>query len=111
MDDVAAQDGWPSVRLIKLDIEGAELAALEGMERILRTDRPWLTVEWNVSAAAGFGYHPRQTVEFLTQSGFALVKSDGSGFHSHGLPGEQDVTMMWFSHRDARTADAGSRQQ
>ncbi len=110
MDDVAAQDGWPSVRLIKLDIEGAELAALEGMERILRRDRPWLTVEWNVSAAAGFGYHPRQTVEFLARLGFTLVHSKGAGFHSHGVPGEHDVTMMWFSHRDTRSVDSGSRQ-
>lgn len=98
MDDVADNDRWPPIRLIKLDIEGAELSALHGMERILRRDKPFLTVEWNVSAAGGFGYHPRETIEFLRQLDFDLVQPTDTGFVAAALPGEADVTMMWFRH-------------
>lgn len=98
MDDVAATDNWPRIRLIKLDIEGAELSALRGMERILRRDNPYLTIEWNTSAADGFGYHPRETVEFLRQLDFELVQPTSGGFVAAEMPREADVTMMWFRH-------------
>jgi FkbM family methyltransferase len=98
MDDVAATDNWPQIRLIKLDIEGAELSALRGMADILRRDRPYLTVEWNVSAAEGFGYHPRETVAFLSLFGLELVQPTDNGFIAADLPGQADVTMMWFRH-------------
>jgi FkbM family methyltransferase len=103
MDDVSAAEHWPRIRLIKLDIEGAELSALRGMEAILRRDRPYLTVEWNVSAAEGFGYHPRETVAFLRQLEFALVQPTGSGFVAAQTPREADVAMMWFSHHQPIT--------
>ena len=99
MDDVAATDNWPRIRLIKLDIEGAELSSLRGMERILREDRPYLTVEWNSSAAAGFGYHPRETVGFLREIDFELVQPTAGGIVAAEMPREADVTMMWFRHR------------
>jgi FkbM family methyltransferase len=37
LDDFLAAEGWPHVHLIKMDIEGAELAALEGAHRFLRS--------------------------------------------------------------------------
>lgn len=103
MDDVSATNNWPRIRLIKLDIEGAELSALRGMERILHVDRPYLTVEWNSSAAAGFGYHPRETVAFLRQLDFELVQPNQGRFTAAEMPCEDDVTMMWFRDRHLRT--------
>lgn len=50
------------VSLVKIDVEGAELMALKGMEGLLERDRPTLVVEWNpgmeeiVSYLAGFDY-------------------------------------------------------
>jgi FkbM family methyltransferase len=42
------------VRLVKLDVEGHELAALRGMRRLLERDRPVLIVETAGAAAAGW---------------------------------------------------------
>ena len=44
IDDLAAREKLPRVDFIKMDIEGAELDALRGAERTLRTHRPKLAV-------------------------------------------------------------------
>jgi len=50
-------DGIPD--LIKLDVEGAELAAVEGMEKLLGAPRPpKLIIEHNPSSCAAAGYKP-----------------------------------------------------
>lgn len=96
LDDIATKEGWPALRLVKLDIEGAELSALKGMQRTLLKDKPFLTVEWNVSAASGFGYHPREMVAYLQDQGFALVRPTRVGFLPAEPPAEDDVSMLWF---------------
>lgn len=39
---------WPRVDFLKIDVEGAEEAVLEGMTRILERDRPKMVLEFNV---------------------------------------------------------------
>jgi FkbM family methyltransferase len=43
--DTALAEGGPPVRFVKCDVEGHELAALRGGERMLRRDRPALLLE------------------------------------------------------------------
>lgn len=107
VDGVAFQEQWPVIRLIKLDIEGAELSSLQGMQQLIRRDRPYVTVEWNVSAAGGFGYHPRAIVEYLTDLGYSLAAPCNGGFQAGRQPGEGDVSMMWFVPDAENTADRG----
>ena len=40
IDDWFKTSGFPKIDLIKLDIEGNELAALKGMEEILQKQKP-----------------------------------------------------------------------
>jgi FkbM family methyltransferase len=44
------------VRLIKIDVEGAEVGALLGAQRIIREHRPHIIVENNPQALAAFGH-------------------------------------------------------
>jgi len=55
-------------RLIKLDIEGAELPALRGAQRTLTTFRPHVICEYNDTTASAFGYDPFDIVSFLVDS-------------------------------------------
>lgn len=47
LDAVADREGIRSLHLIKMDIEGAEVAALRGGERTLRKHRPIVAIEYN----------------------------------------------------------------
>jgi len=59
-------DGSPD--LIKLDVEGAELAAIEGMEKILRSSTPpKLIIEHNPTSCAAAGYRPGDIFTKLLQ--------------------------------------------
>lgn len=93
LDDFFAHEGWPSVDLVKMDIEGAESAALDGMRELsLRNPALQLIMESNPGALRRAG----GTVEAL---GTALQRL---GF-SHGYVIEQG--MQPFSLTDGLPTD------
>lgn len=55
VDNLCAQQRFRPVDLVKLDVEGAEGAALNGMAALLARDRPVVVCEWH-PAVAGTGY-------------------------------------------------------
>ena len=61
------------VRLIKLDIEGAEAKALRGATGLLeRGDAPDLVFEFTPKFLAGMGDDPRELIGFLQAAGYRL---------------------------------------
>ncbi len=63
--------GWPPVDFIKMDIEGAETAALEGMSEVAaRNAELALIVEFNLDAIRRSGSSPRRFAETLRRIGF-----------------------------------------
>jgi FkbM family methyltransferase len=45
LDTLADTRNWPRIDLIKMDVEGSELNALRGADRLLARDRPMLLLE------------------------------------------------------------------
>ncbi len=62
-----------SIDFIKMDIEGAEMVALQGMENLIRKTRNLkLVTEFNPNFLTGAGYSPEAFLRNLTEHGFKL---------------------------------------
>ncbi len=62
---------------IKLDIEGAELAALRGAAETLKRFRPWLIVEIGSNTCEAAGYAPGDILDALPGYRFARIERGG----------------------------------
>ena len=82
IDDCLAALDVGRVDLVKMDIEGAELAALRGMRRtIAESPGLALVMEYNPSALAAFGHEPVAALHEALGLGFGRVQAieaDGS---------------------------------
>jgi FkbM family methyltransferase len=68
---------WDHVDFMKMDIEGAELAALRGMRDVLcREDRPLLLIESNAPMLEYSGGSSRELLQFLAECGYELYLVD-----------------------------------
>jgi FkbM family methyltransferase len=71
VDALVEERGWDRVDLVKLDIEGSEPEALQGMRHLLRTTpAPNVLIEINVAALAGRGYGPDAVLGRLADEGY-----------------------------------------
>jgi FkbM family methyltransferase len=62
------------VDFVKIDIEGAEYNALQGMQHILRQYQPKLLTEFSPAALFEYGIKPQTYIDFLTQLDFDLYQ-------------------------------------
>jgi FkbM family methyltransferase len=73
LDDFFEREGWPQVHVMKMDIEGAELAALEGARRLLhRNGGLKLIVEFSPENLQAAGVSPQAFLDKLVELGFRV---------------------------------------
>ncbi|HVI34248.1 FkbM family methyltransferase [Phenylobacterium sp.] len=78
LDEYCAQNGIGRVDFIRMDIEGAELRALEGAKGILDRDRPHVLIEIHPTMlAARFGGTAEAVVELFRSRGYRMFALDG----------------------------------
>jgi len=65
-------DEIPRTRLVKIDVEGAELLVLHGMERLIGRDRPYIIMEIDDAFLRQLGATAAAQCEFLTSRGYEL---------------------------------------
>jgi FkbM family methyltransferase len=88
-----------NVRFLKMDIEGAELAALRGAQRLFAEQRPLVYTELNASHCARYGYTPQEIFDYYgsrNYQGFIAGSNDGLepvGVAEYANSGKQNV---WF---------------
>ena len=79
LDDFLALDERP-LTFVKIDIEGAEFYALQGMRGLLEAHRPVVLIEMQPFFLKGFGIAESALVELIDQLGYDLYLYDrGSG--------------------------------
>lgn len=81
LDRFFEERDWPSINFVKLDIEGAELSALEGMTKLIeRNDIFYLILEFVPHILQSAGVNPFELLEKLREMGFTIqVITDKDG--------------------------------
>ena len=82
IDECLQEMGIGQVDLVKMDIEGAEIAALRGMKQtIANSPGLCLVMEYNPQALQAFGYAPTEALDEVLRLGFGrmqAIEADGS---------------------------------
>lgn len=77
VDDLLGRRGWDTVDVIKMDIEGAEAAALRGMRRLLaRGQRPAIVFESNSTMLPRQGSSTHALKQAIAALGYELLLID-----------------------------------
>jgi len=96
LDKFFESEGWPKVHVMKMDIEGAEKAALEGM-RVLVAKNPSLklVIEFNYKVQAAVGISPTEYFDTLIELGFSKFWALRKGLQAIGIP--RDIPYFFQS--------------
>jgi FkbM family methyltransferase len=76
LDDYLAEAGLPSIHVVKIDVEGAELQVLRGARRVMERDRPLLVMELLDWGLARYGDDIGQVFRLLGALGYAARDLD-----------------------------------
>jgi FkbM family methyltransferase len=77
LDDLCRAHGLARAHLVKIDVEGAELLVLRGMERILREMRPVIVLELEPHLLSGFGESSASIVTLLNAYDYSVAPLGG----------------------------------
>lgn len=72
IDDFARSRNLQRLDLIKIDIEGGELSALQGAKHVLATLKPALIVEVSAQTCEAAGYKMQDVYRFLEENGYTI---------------------------------------
>lgn len=93
IDDWFITSGLTKIDLVKLDIEGSELAALKGMRMMLQNQKPALIIEINPETLSMFGLKPVDICDYLNRLNFDGYKILETGELEDLRQNEIDQTM------------------
>ena len=79
LDDAVLAEGLSRVDLLKVDVEGAELALLRGAKEVLRRHRPLLLLEVNEGSLSRQGSSSAEVLALLDEAGYTVQVFAASG--------------------------------
>lgn len=82
LDTLAEEQGLPRADLIKIDVEGAEMEILRGMEGYVNKHHPTFVIELHPQLLPGFNATVSDVLTWLTDRGYTLTAID-AGNISH----------------------------
>jgi FkbM family methyltransferase len=95
LDDIAAQEGWDSLDVLKIDVEGWETRLIHGATQILKNMRPLILFECSATALQRGGSSRAELVDYLRSFDYRIYRFDeNSGLPSPAAPGEYSDNMI-----------------
>jgi FkbM family methyltransferase len=95
LDDLVGSEGFPPPALIKIDVEGAELAVLRGARQTLAHHRPLVVMEWAESTSRDAGHARAAIVAELRGVGYTALAITPEGEHvDPDLVGDECGTLV-----------------
>jgi FkbM family methyltransferase len=101
--DAEIGDLRPSV--VKIDVEGAELAVLEGGMSVLREARPVIVFEHVAEASALYGSAPEAPWELLSELDYEIFSVTGDGPFTRAAFVAAGEVVNWLATPRVRAAD------
>jgi FkbM family methyltransferase len=102
-----AEIGERTPHLIKIDVEGAELAVLEGAHGVLSQTKPLIIFEHVASAAALYGSSSGALFDLLVALGYETFSVTGEGPFTRQAFSDSAAVVNWLA-RPRHTAHLGS---
>jgi FkbM family methyltransferase len=103
LDEFIEQNSISDIDLIKMDIEGAELFALQGMTKLLSSEKkPILILEMTISMMTIAGYSPKDLLDFLKIYGYGCYEFSKKGLQGplHNVyPISENYCFLTDEHR------------
>jgi FkbM family methyltransferase len=95
LDDYYEKEGIKKLSLIKIDIEGAEVAALKGAKKLIEKDKPVLAIEFNRQTALRANSSIEELCEMIRDYGYEmyLFHEKFTPFDITAYKGVQDVVV------------------
>jgi FkbM family methyltransferase len=97
-----AELGGVEPTVIKIDVEGAELAVLEGARAVLAGARPTLIFEHVSDAAALYGASSVELWDLLSDCDYEIFTVTGDGPFTRAQFAEASVVVNWLARSNAR---------
>jgi FkbM family methyltransferase len=91
-------------RVIKIDVEGAEVAALEGGRELLARARPIVIFEHVYEAAALYGAQPGDPFDVLAELGYEIFSATGEGPYDRDRFARERAIVNWLATPRRNTA-------
>ena len=96
LDEFFDSQGWPAVQIIKMDVEGAEKAALEGMKELVKRNPTLkLIIEFSPAQQAASGTSNEEFFNALTTLGFQKFWSIQKDLKPINIPNDIPRQCQW----------------
>ncbi|WP_052668786.1 FkbM family methyltransferase [Nitriliruptor alkaliphilus] len=101
LDDIVAEEGLGRVDVVKIDVEGAELAALAGAHRTLERHRPLVLVEADDLHQARYEATAQDVLDAVTEHGYDVFRYRRGALDAldGGVVGDEDDYVLVPSER------------
>ncbi len=103
-----AEVGERRPRVVKIDVEGAELEVMEGGRRLLAEAKPVVIFEHVAAAAALYGSAPGAVWDLLADLGYETFPVTGEGPVTRRAFAENAVVVNWLARPSGGSVEAAT---